>query len=353
MNEQERLESLSPLVQQYIGEQYFSGAVIALSHAQSTCSKAWGTTAMQGGPLDGSHLFDLASLTKLFTTLAVLRLIDTAMVSDQTRLLDILHFPDPVLATYLGKVTVSSLLTHTSGLPAWYPFYTRQGESFEGILHDILHSTPLQTGVVYSDLNFMLLGMVVSSVTKLSLEQAMRGLVFEPLNLKSATYHPKRSRCVATEFGNQIEKRMVSERGLHFDGWRSEQVPLCGQCNDGNGFYYFGGVAGHAGIFADATDVLAVGRAFDSKRGTFLSPDVLNRTLHDWGGGRGFGIQYGELYPNGGFGHTGFTGTYLYIHPQRDLVITILTNRLHAPVVQSINHIRIEVVMQLLRSIAS
>jgi CubicO group peptidase (beta-lactamase class C family) len=348
MNCQEKLESLSSLLEQSISEQYFSGAVVGVFQEGACCSRAWGTTAMQGEQLLTSHLFDLASLSKLFTTAAILRLIDSGVISDQTRLLDVFLLCDPVITTHLNKVSVADLLTHASGLQAWYPFYTRRSDSFEVILHDLLFSTPLQQGVVYSDINFMLLGLLVSKVTGLPLDEAMATLVFNPLKMKNATYHPQPAQCVATEFGNRIEKRMVAELGLQFSDWRCEHVPLRGQCNDGNGFYYFGGVAGHAGIFADVSDVLALGRAFMPSSNSFFSSVVLERTLHDWGGGRGYGVQFGDLYPDNGFGHTGFTGTYLYVNPLRDMVVVLLTNRLHTPNVRSINHIRIEVVKRLL-----
>lgn len=348
MNGQERLESLSPLLEGYIHEQYFSAAVVGITEKGVSSARAWGKTANDGEQLEVSHLFDLASLTKLFTTAAVLRLIDAAVITDRTRVLDVLRFSDPILIKNLKSVTIASLLTHASGLCAWYPLYTRKGEPLNVILRDVLVSQPRLEGVVYSDLNYMLLGMLVGELTNLPLDEAMHTLVFGPLNLKSATYHPDSLRCVATEFGNRIEKRMVADLGLQFDGWRSEQVPLYGECNDGNGYYYFGGVAGHAGIFADCADVLALGSIFNTQGSTFISPDLLARTLHDWGGGRGYGIQYGALYPNGGYGHTGFTGTYLYINAEHDMVITLLANRLHAPVVQSINSLRIEVVSRLL-----
>lgn len=342
------LESLSAYLQQCISERYFSAAVVGIAYRDERCTKAWGRTKVEGEPAQPSHLFDLASLSKLFTTAAVLRLIDAGVVSDRTRLLDVLHVSDPVLSQQLGSITVSALLTHSSGLCAWYPLYTRQGESFEGILRHILESSPLGQGVVYSDLNFMLLGQLISELTHLPLEKAIQAFVFEPLKLKSATYHPEPKQCVATEFGNRIEKRMVTERGLEFHGWRSEEHPMIGECNDGNGFYYFKGAAGHAGVFADYADVLTLGSAFLPRKTTLFSPEMLKRSLYDWGGGRGYGVQFGELYPDEGFGHTGFTGTYLYVNPRRDMIVTLLTNRLHTPNVRSINHIRVEVVNRLL-----
>lgn len=348
MKGQESLQRLSPYLKQCISDQYFSAAAVGIAYQGEYCTKAWGRTSLEGGPVRSSHLFDLASLSKLFTTAAVLRLMDMRRVCDTTSVLDILPFSDPLVTKRLADATVAKLLTHASGLPAWYPFYTKQGESFEAILHQILLSTTPRQGVVYSDINFMLLGMLVSKLMQLPLDEAVKRLVFEPLQLRHATYHPPARFCVATEYGNRIEKGMVAELGLKFHGWRSEEHPILGACNDGNGYYYFGGTSGHAGVFADCADVLTLGCSFLPGKSRLFSAEVLQRSLQDWGGGRGYGVQFGELYPDNGFGHTGFTGTYLYVHPHHDMVIALLTNRLHTPNVRSINHIRVEVVKRIL-----
>ena len=103
MNCQEKLESLSPLLEQSINGQYFSGAVVGVFQEGTCCARAWGTTAMQGEQLLTSHLFDLASLSKLFTTAAILRLIDSGAISDQTRLLDVFPLHDPDITAHLKR----------------------------------------------------------------------------------------------------------------------------------------------------------------------------------------------------------------------------------------------------------
>ena len=202
--------------------------------------------------------------------------------------------------------------------------------------------------MIYSDINFMLLGLIVSNMKKLLLDQAIQTLVLNPLGLKDTTYRPIPSLCVATEYGNRIEKQMVHDRGLSFNGWRDETIPIQGSSNDGNCHYYFHGVSGHAGLFAPVQDVLSFGKAFLSPEHATIDVELYNHIIKNWGEGRGYGIQYGELYPDQGFGHTGFTGTYLYVNPKRDLVITILTNRLHTQTVRNINPIRLEIVGRLL-----
>jgi CubicO group peptidase (beta-lactamase class C family) len=269
---------------------------------------------------------------------------------EHTKIIDLLPIENLQLKQQLGHLTVADLLTHHSGLPAWYPFYTRKGEDFQTILQDILANYPLSNKTIYSDLNFMLLGKIVSETTNLCLYQAIQTLVLNPLGLRDTTYRPDPSLCVATEYGNQIEKQMVQERGLQFNKWRDEITPIKGSCNDGNAHYYCKGVSGHAGLFSSPQDVLTFGKAFLSADHAKLDTGLYNHTIQNWGEGRGYGIQFGELYPDQGFGHTGFTGTYLYVNPKRDLVITILTNRLHTQTVRNSNPIRLEIVGRLLGS---
>ncbi len=343
------LDSLTPSITSYIQQEYFSAVAVGLAVKDSSSTQSWGTSAWGGSSLTSGNLFDLASLTKLYTTLAILRLIEMHKLEEQTKLTNLLPIDNPSLQELLKHLDIAALLTHHSGLPAWFPFYTKKESGFQEILHDLLNEQPLTHEVVYSDLNFMLLGMVVSQVMQLPLDEALQELVLTPLGLTQTTYHPDPSLCVATEYGNQIEKRMVAERKLSFNRWRDDSLPIQGVCNDGNCHYYFGGVSGHAGLFSNAEDVLSFGKAFLSAERSNLSQTLYDRMLHDWGGNRGYGIQRGELYLQQGFGHTGFTGTYLYVNPEKDLVITILTNRLHTNEVRNINPIRIEIVKRLLK----
>ncbi|RFU93811.1 class A beta-lactamase-related serine hydrolase [Sphaerochaeta halotolerans] len=342
------LDNLSPILTEYIQEQYFSAVAVGVYQAGEAKIKTWGTTTWGGPPLTPSHLYDLASLTKLYTTMAVLKLMHEQRFQEHTKIIDLLPFENLQLKQQLGHLTVSELLTHHSGLPAWYPFYTRRGEDFQTILQDLLKEHPITDTMIYSDINFILLGLIVSNTTNLCLHEAIQTLVLNPLGLKETTYHPDSSLCVATEYGNQIEKQMVHDRGLSFNGWRDETTPIKGSCNDGNAHYFFQGVSGHAGLFSSPQDVLTFGKAFLSADHAKLDARLYSNTIKDWGEGRGYGIQFGELYPDQGFGHTGFTGTYLYVNPKRDLVITILTNRLHTQTVRNINSIRLEIVGRLL-----
>jgi CubicO group peptidase (beta-lactamase class C family) len=344
------LDDLTPILAEYIQGQYFSAVAVGVYQAGEAKIQTWGTTAWGGPPLTPSHLFDLASLTKLYTTMAVLKLMHEQRFQEHTKIIDLLPIENPKLRQNLKPIQIADLLTHHSGLPAWYPFYTRRGEDFQTILEDLLKEHPISNKTIYSDLNFMLLGLIVSETTNLCLHEAIQTLVLNPMNLTETTYRPIPSLCVATEYGNRIEKQMVHDRGLAFNGWRGETTPMQGSCNDGNAHYFFQGVSGHAGLFSSPQDVLTFGKAFLSADHAKLDDRLYNNTIKNWGEGRGYGIQFGELYPDQGFGHTGFTGTYLYVNPKRDLVITILSNRLHTQTVRNINSIRLEIVGRLLGS---
>jgi CubicO group peptidase (beta-lactamase class C family) len=192
------------------------------------------------------------------------------------------------------------------------------------------------------------LGKIIESVTDTSLDKSLKELVWTPLGMNSTTYHPDKSRCVATEFGNQIEMKMVQDLSLSFSSFRPTDQPIVGESDDGNCYYYFNGVAGHAGIFSTAEDVARLGKAYLYPDHHYLSPELVKQAMTVQVENRGLGFQFGDNYPSGGCGHTGFTGTYLYLQKEKDLLITILTNRLHVKEVQQIQTFRNDVVNTIL-----
>lgn len=343
-------------------EELFAGAVLRVEgRGKMLFEGAWGDALRVEGerkPMVPSTLFDLASLSKLFTTTAVLRLASQGALALVDPVIDFYRrVPEDGellarLAGGLGGATVESLLAHSSGIHYWYPFYTRRGERFERILADVLEAHPRRPEVIYSDLNFMLLGRLVEIATGRRLAEALRSLVFEPLGLDRASYGRPIGTVAATEFGNRIERGMVADLGLHFDGWRDESRPILGEADDGNCFYFFGGAAGHAGVFCDARNLCRLGELYrDGGRvggAAYLAPGLAEAAMRDRGGGRGLGFQLGENYPGGGGGHTGFTGTYLYVHAATGIVIAILTNRLHVPRPRDINPFRRELAREVL-----
>ncbi|MDR1803920.1 MAG: beta-lactamase family protein [Treponema sp.] len=296
-------------------------------------------------------VFDLASVSKVLTGTMVFRLIGEGALSlPQT--LDLLFENKPIgpiTKSRFKNMTLRSLLTHSSGLPAWFPFYTRK-DSFWKTLEDVLEKCPVEAGAVYSDLGFMLLGEAVVSASGRSLPQNL-----DALNAAlgtSFTYNPKnRGACVETEAGNRIEKRMCDaykvgeELGLSFDGFRDTATNMRSEVNDGNAFYFWGGIAGHAGVFGTAEDLLKLGGLYldagkiNGKQ--LIPPRLIGESTIDYGGERGLMWDLSDIYIHG-FGHTGFTGTSLYLCPEKALVATILTNRLVIEPAPNLREFRME-----------
>ena len=133
---------------------------------------------------------------------------------------------------------------------------------------------------------------------------------------------------------------------LGFSGWRPRDRALCGEADDGNCHYYFGGASGHAGLFADARDLAALGRlwlgggrlgAVPGDGQAFIDPGLAARLAATRAEAGASAFQLGENYPGGGYGHTGFSGSYLHINAPRGLVIAGHANRLHVAEPRRIN----------------
>jgi CubicO group peptidase (beta-lactamase class C family) len=336
-------EALDRLAREGMASGAFAGAVARIERrGEPVFEGAWGNALDAAGEREAmatSSVFDLASVSKLFTTTAILSLATRGDIDLDAGIAETLGYGGE-LARALAGADLRALLSHSSGLHYWYPFYARRGEAFEAILERVIAEHPRRKEVIYSDLNFMLLGKVVERATGMGLREAERALVSGPLGL-GAGYGSPASGVVATEFGNRIERQMVDELGLSFGGWREESRPIRGEPDDGNCHYYFGGAAGHAGIFGDAAALARLGGFYlDGGKppvGGIISPTLMAEARRDHGGGRGLGFMLGENFPGGGFGHSGFTGTYLHVNDAAGLVIVLLTNRLHVPSPRRIN----------------
>lgn len=352
-----------------IHQQLFAGAVIRLEQdGEALYEKAFGfslKTPERQVPMGNETVFDLASLTKLYINTVILKLVSEGKLELDVPLADaadgklaarLLESNDggsmPHISAMLNQTTTRDLLTHASGIHYWYPFYAfyapqQTEKNFAAILESVLSRFPRQKKTIYSDINFMVAGMLVEQASGMPLMSAMDRLVCKPLALDSCTYRPVlpfTQQCAATEFGNRIEMNMVAELGLEFSGWRPLDRPIMGEADDGNCHYFFSGIAGHAGLFANARDVCRLGTLYaGTSKSDFLPDTLLREATTDFGDGRGLGFQCGPRYPNG-CGHTGFTGTFLYINPSRKISLSILTNRLHVPEPRNIDPYRAGIV---------
>ena len=320
---------LQAVLSRGLADSAFPGAVAVVGSSRGTIATAsvgrldWAPSAA----VTPATIWDLASLTKVIAlTSAVMQLVDRGQV----------ELDAPVhryLPEWTGggkeRVRVRDLLTHSSGLPSWRPLY-KEAANRDSIA-SLIFSTPLDTapGVRYrySDLGAISLGKLVERVSGSTLDAYLARSVFGPLGMTSTMYNPPealRSRIAPTEF----------------DSWRQRQVH--GEVHDENAFA-LGGVSGHAGLFSTAEDLARFaqmylrGGTLDSTKifspeviATFTArqdPSISHRAL-GWETATG-GNSAGSRMSPSAFGHTGFTGTSIWIDPMQDLFIILLTNRVN------------------------
>jgi CubicO group peptidase (beta-lactamase class C family) len=297
-----------------------------------------------------SSIFDISSLTKPLVASSFYLLVQQGRMSSAGKVSEILpaYSPDPGF----GGITFLHLLSHTSGLPSYRPFYrdVREAEEKEGrkmwgiaeghdrIVGAVL-SLPLEsppgTACVYSDLGFILLGRAMEAASFTTLDRLLRRELFGPLGMRDTAYlpHLALSEC---ESGRLISTGHSEERGRE----------TVGEVDDENAAA-MGGVAGHAGIFSTAHDLFLFAReVLRARRGEgrvisrgmaeemttkVTSPPGCPRTP-GWDTptpGSPGGSQAGRHFPQGSVGHLGWTGCSLWIDLSREITCVLLTNRVY------------------------
>ncbi len=281
-----------------------------------------------------STVWDLASLTKVVaTTSAVLQLVADGRVALDT---PVVRYLPRWTAPNAGLVSVRHLLTHSAGLPAWRPLYKEAWSAEEAMAQVYATGPDTVPGAryVYSDLGFILLGELVQQMTALPLDSYVLAHVFLPMGMRETRFHPPalwRSRTALTEI----------------DPWR--QRHLRGEVHDENSFQ-LGAVSGHAGLFSTARDLtrfaqtlLRTAWPLEGTPSPDLPPVLDGATLRAFterqphaGSHRALGWETptgsnsaGRRLGARAFGHTGFTGTSLWIDPDQDLFVLLLTNRVN------------------------
>lgn len=315
------LQTVEEITQSHRDRGFFPSAVVSVFTPEQTLFR------LAAGDVSERTVYDVASLTKIATATQILQLVEAGQLALADEILGLL----PVLSTIpplperLAGVTVQRLLTHTAGLVDWYPFYTAKDKPFAQVLGMALEKYGPESGMVYSDLGFMLLGKVIEARTGLSLDAALAQNLAGALAPGRITYAPDPAWDIAPScYGNPLEEEMCRTRGFVYGGWR-QHSPVRGQVNDGNAHYYFDGIAGSAGIFADVAAYERLGQMHLRTQ----SPVLLDAQL-EHAPTRGLGWQLGEMYPQG-CGHTGFTGTSLYISRPLGIGVVAFTNRLFYP----------------------
>ncbi len=284
-------------------------------------------------PVTEGTVYDLASLTK------VVGLTTAVMLLVAERHIDLDDSVTRYLPDFAGagkeSVTIRHLLTHTSGLPPWRPLHLQSSSKSTAI--DTVLATPLQTTpgerYAYSDLGAITLGLVVERVSGISLDRFLAARVFSPLEMHSTRYRPP------AEWTPHIAP-------TENDPWR--QRLLRGEVHDENAAR-LDGVAGHAGLFSNAPDLARFAAwLLDAYHDRLLETDpvrvpatvvreFVKRQRGPSGSTRALGwdtpsahsSSAGTMMSRSSFGHTGFTGTSIWIDPEREVFVILLTNRVH------------------------
>lgn len=293
--------------------------------------------------------YDLASLTKvLATTTALLLLMQRGKLTLDDRIDCILI---ELQGRAVGSASLRQLLTHSSGLPGWRPYYERlasreagqsgfpgrmaAGEAVLGYIakEELVYERGSRS--LYSDLGFMLLGWAVERLAGESLDQFCNNQIYRPLEAQPLAYVPRESQAMPAA---SLESHAIAP--TEDDPWRGRM--LCGEVHDENAFA-LGGVAGHAGLFGTARAVLAVAKAWtDGRRGKtgLLQPDLVTlfTTRQQGIPNAGWALGWdtpsapsssGTRFTPESFGHLGYTGTSLWIDPVKELEVVLLSNRVH------------------------
>ncbi len=336
-----KLEGIERVVRDAIQDKQLPGAVVLVGRGDKVLYKeAIGNRALVPSvePMTPDTIFDLASLTKVVaTTTSVMILVEEGRI----RLNDRVSSHLPGFERY-GKeqITIRHLMTHVSGLrpdvdlaDAWEGSDAAIKLAFE----EVPGSAPNER-FVYSDINYFLLGEIVARVGGKPLDEFARERIFEPLGMKDTGFNPPSSARPRTA---------PTERCTRY-GWPCEgpdMQMLRGTVHDPTA-RRMAGVAGHAGLFSTADDLaifcrmLLAGGAYKGTRilapltvakmtSPATPPGERNVRGFGWDMDSSFSSNRGELLPLGSFGHTGFTGTSLWIDPTTKLFVVFLSNRLH------------------------
>jgi uncharacterized protein YbbC (DUF1343 family)/CubicO group peptidase (beta-lactamase class C family) len=334
--------AIAPLVEAAIQRHDLPGAVVLIGRGDAVLfHQAFGRRALEPAPepMTEDTLFDVASLTKVVaTTTSVMQLVEAGRI----RLNDPVARFIPEFARYnKGGITIRHLLTHTSGLRPDLELeveFTGADEAIRRAIEEVPTAAPDER-FVYSDINFFLLGDIVRRVAGERLDRYARAHIFEPLGMKDTMFlppEPLRARAAPTERCRERAWPCVTTPDVPF---------LRGIVHDPTA-RRMDGVAGHAGLFSTAADLsrfcrmLLNGGTLDGVK--ILAPGTVARMtapstppgMRDvrglgWDIDSTYSANRGELFPIGSFGHTGFTGTSLWMDPQSKSYVVFLSNRVH------------------------
>ncbi|HYN14680.1 MAG TPA: serine hydrolase [Terriglobales bacterium] len=315
------------VLQRAVSDHEIPGAVLVVGHAGKVVHRrAFGSRALEPHqePMTPDTIFDLASLTKPFTATCVMRLVERGQV----------RLNDPV-ARYIpefarnGKqeITVRQLLTHFSGLPAdleLKPSWSGYAHALQ-LAYDAQPAIPPGSGFLYSDVNSIVLGELVARVSGMTLDKYATEYIFRPLKMETTRFNPP------AEWRPRIAPTAHDEHGVMLRGVVDDPTAR-----------RMGGVAGHAGLFSTADDLARFAQALLDRDGSLLSSVSIEKMTTPqqpatstvlrglgWDIDSPLSTNRGELLPVGSFGHSGFTGTSIWIDPVTQTYIILLSNAIH------------------------
>lgn len=373
--QEERFSSAFAILRRAIDDRTFPAASVAVTHKEHLIAlKAFGrfvyeidlegarpltlpVPERQQGDFEvaTSTPFDLASLTKVIATTTMAAILYESGVLDLDApvagtipefLADSGGTPDP----RRNNVTVRMLLAHSSGLPAYeklFKKYHSRGELLHAAFTASLTADP-GTRAEYSDIGFIILGTALERIARESLDNLCRREIFGPLGMSRSGFNPPAE--LRPRIPPTADERSCGADTPVRDTQTSHQKPsesparstfrnriIQGEVQDENAFV-LGGVAGHAGLFSAAQDIARFAHAVLSGGAPILRPDTLalftRRQSSPPNTSRALGwdtpshpSQSGKYFGTQSFGHLGYTGTSLWIDPERELSVTLLTNR--------------------------
>ncbi len=324
---QDAFREVEGLLARAVESKAFPGAALIVGYRGSIVldTAAGSLDYRPGSPkVTGDTIYDLASVSKAAsTTSAAMMLAESGRLLLSARVQDYVpEFEGP----NKEKVLVQHLLTHSSGLPAFVPLY-KEAQGYDQMLARVC-AAPLEfepgARVQYSDLGMILVGEIIRRTSGHPLDQYVAQNLFTPLGMKSTFYRPGKA------FLNRIAP-------TEDDPWRKRVVR--GEVHDENAFA-MGGVAGHAGLFSTTHDLAVLaqmllnGGIYDHHR--YLSAETIRRFTTRQSDDRALGWGKpsdsdwtGKTLSPQAYKHTGFTGTSIWIDPQKQLFVILLTNRVH------------------------
>ena len=327
-------------IQELLNRKVFPGiTILAGSHKGEVFRKCYGNSSVepQIEELKYNYIYDIASLTKpLITSLLILILIENGEIREDSPVKKFLGgFPD--------DIKIIHLITHTSGIRAWYPLYLND-ENHVNVIEGLKTVAKPGKKVIYSCLGYILLAEIVKKITGRNFADVAEKEIIKSLRLENTFFKipvERLSKCVPTERGNMYEATAAAGEYPVLSGkykWR-ENI-LRGEVNDGNS-YFLGGSSGNAGLFSTADDIFKMSREFYPEFTTLLKPDTARKFWRNITpfkrSHRSFGFKLNSSFITSGgrslsrkaIGHSGFTGTSIWMEPDSANVFILLTNRIH------------------------